>query len=440
LSLSFEDFADDETTVVVGGGGAYQNGYSYRRTLRIGGTAVGGSAALTNLPLRVDETMSSFKSAANGGKVQSASGWDIRFETASGTQLDHELEVYSPAAGRIACWVRIPTATPAVDQDIFLYYGKPGLAVSEENPPGVWVRCLGCWRMPDGHDMTGHGRDMTTSGVTSGAIGGHPAAVLAASSYLELLDTSFMDSKSEFTPFLLVQPSSLPAWDRRLRPLRRHDGRHGEAGLHLLHRGRHRLGAAELRLDRRRHRVPGRPRQFGRGQPHLHLGLRREERRVAHPGVRRRARRLDADGRLRHRRHLLPVDRPATDRRRVRRQHDLRAGQVRRFWVFDSRVPDAFITFLDLTIRFPRACYGISDEDASGATDRSPVMAPVVASVGAGGSVDIDVLAPPHAGDPDGQGMTAGTATPAATLGTVSVVANLSATWPARSRAWTSSA
>jgi hypothetical protein len=99
-------------------------------------------------------------------------------------------------------------------------------------------------------------------------------------------------------------------------------------------------------------------------------------------------------------------------------------GKYGRFWVFDSRVSDAFITFLDLTIRFPRACYGIGDEDVPGATDRSPVMAPVVASVGASGTVDVNILAPPHASDPDGQSMTAGTEAPAATLATTSIVAN----------------
>jgi hypothetical protein len=423
LSLSFEDFADDETTVVVGGGGAYQNGYSYRRTLRVGGTAVGGSAALTNLPLRVDETMSSFKSAANGGKVQSASGWDIRFETASGTQLDHELEVYSPAAGRIACWVRIPTATPAVDQDIFLYYGKPGLAVSEENPPGVWVRCLGCWRMPDGHDMTGHGRDMTTSGVTSGAIGGHPAAVLAASSYLELLDTTFLDSKSEFTPFLLVQPSSLPTGTA---DFVRFGGTTAGTGrlAYTYYTG------ADIASALRNYVWIGAGTAFLVGPANSAVASHIYTWACAAKSAAWPIQEFDGAPVVSTRTGVFGTgvtSYPSTVLLRIGAGYGDNTtcvpGKYGRFWVFDSRVPDAFITFLDLTIRYPRACYGISDEDASGATDRSPVMAPVVASVGAGGSVNIDVLS--RAGDPDGQGLTAGTATPAATLGTVSVVANL---------------
>lgn len=422
MSLSLEDYADDEGSSVVVAT-AFPNGYGYRRVMRIGGTALGGGVALTDLPLRFDETRVSLKSVANGGRVQSASGWDIRFEDISGNQLKHELETYDPAAGHAACWVRLTSVTPGFDQDIFVYYGKPGLAGPEQDvsATGTWARCLGCWRMPDGRDVTGHGRDMTTSGVTSGAIGGHPAAVLTASSYLELLDVSFMNAKSALTAFLLVQPSSLPAESDFVRFGGTATGSgqlaftfYNEADIANALRNYVALGGTNsFVISPANSVVAGHvstwacaeqsgawPVQYLDGVP-----VTSTQRGAIGTGT---------------------TSYPSTTLLRIGAGYgDFTTcipGAYGRFWVFDSRVPDAFLAFLDLTIRYPRACYGIGDEDAWTDTDRSPVMAPVQASVGAGGTVDVAVLA--HAADLDGTAMTAGTESPSAALGSTSIVAN----------------
>jgi len=127
-----------ENPAASSGGGIFANGYTYRRTLTVPASQVSGSTDLTDFPLLVDGTFTYLKTLANGGNVESSSGYDIRFETDSGTKLDHEVDTWNGSTGEFVAWVRIPTLNATADTSIHMYYGKSSLSFSEENPTGVW--------------------------------------------------------------------------------------------------------------------------------------------------------------------------------------------------------------------------------------------------------------------------------------------------------------
>ena len=83
--------------------------FSYSRAIRIDHTKVSNTDQ-TNFPVLISGTYSFLATVANGGKVQSASGFDILFASdCFGTiKLDHEIESYNPAPGNSVAWVRIP--------------------------------------------------------------------------------------------------------------------------------------------------------------------------------------------------------------------------------------------------------------------------------------------------------------------------------------------
>jgi len=162
--------------------------YVYRRPVTLDHTKVGlvgAPATLGSFPVLVTVSAPSMKSAANGGHVQSASGFDIAFRvvgdpvTCGGPAdctLDHEIEAYDPVGGALAAWVRVPalsTRSRAQDSVIYVYYGKAGVAVSPENPAGVWdSRFKGVWHLgespagaaPQMRDSTANANHGTTSG------------------------------------------------------------------------------------------------------------------------------------------------------------------------------------------------------------------------------------------------------------------------------------
>jgi len=115
------------------------SGYGYQRVLIIDHTKV-PNEDLSNFPLLFDSTDPAFASTANGGKVESSHGNDIIFSTDPNglTKLDHELEEYNPATGQVIAWIRIPTLSHSTDTVLYVFYGNPNIAGSQQNPGGVW--------------------------------------------------------------------------------------------------------------------------------------------------------------------------------------------------------------------------------------------------------------------------------------------------------------
>ena len=86
---------------------AYANGYNYRKKITVDATKVSGAGSLTDFPFLVSHTDAALKTTANGGKVENASGYDIRFETSGGTELDYERVFYSATTGQIIACTRL---------------------------------------------------------------------------------------------------------------------------------------------------------------------------------------------------------------------------------------------------------------------------------------------------------------------------------------------
>ncbi len=101
----------------------YANGYSYQRAIVIDHTKI-PNTDLNNFPFLISGTFPYLANAANGGKVQNASGYDIIFTPDAGgtNKLDHEIESYNPATGQFTAWVRIPVLSHTQDTILYLAY------------------------------------------------------------------------------------------------------------------------------------------------------------------------------------------------------------------------------------------------------------------------------------------------------------------------------
>src|SRR5258708_33187706 len=88
---------------------AAQSGYSYHRAITCDHTKIPNTDQ-SNFPVLISGTYSYLATVANGGRVQSANGYDIIFtsDSTGSKKLDHEIESYNAATGAISFWVRIP--------------------------------------------------------------------------------------------------------------------------------------------------------------------------------------------------------------------------------------------------------------------------------------------------------------------------------------------
>ncbi|MBN1674644.1 MAG: DUF2341 domain-containing protein, partial [Kiritimatiellae bacterium] len=145
---------------------AWKTGWAYRKKLAIDGDTVSGTNNLANFPALVSLTDADLATLANGGKLESASGYDLIFTDADGTtKLDHEIEKHTLTSGELVAWVRIPVLSYAADTGIYMYYGNPAVDDSQENAAGVWdAGYVGVWHLSEGagtntYDSTANAHD-----------------------------------------------------------------------------------------------------------------------------------------------------------------------------------------------------------------------------------------------------------------------------------------
>lgn len=194
---------------------AFSNGYTYRKLVTQDHTKVSGGADLTDFPVLVSVTDARLKTVANGGAVQSSSGYDIRFETAGGTKLDHEVESWSATTGALIAWVRIPTLGYAADTTFYLYYGNASVVATEQNPTGVWDSFTGCVEhFGDGvtltyNDSTSNANTATLNSTPTAAAGkwGAGAVSLNGTSGVEIADSASVHPRSAATVSAWVKPN-----------------------------------------------------------------------------------------------------------------------------------------------------------------------------------------------------------------------------------------
>ena len=182
--------------------GAGGNPYSYYRAITIAHTMVPNTDQ-TNFPLLISGTYSYLATAANGGQVLNANGYDIVFssDAAAANLLSFEREKYVAATGEVDFWVRIPTLSHSADTTIYMSYGNPSIATDQAAPAQVWdSNFKGVWHFANGStltasDSTGNGNNGTlgnSPAPTAGQIDG-AAAFNGSSNYISYANSSSLN-------------------------------------------------------------------------------------------------------------------------------------------------------------------------------------------------------------------------------------------------------
>ncbi len=165
------------TTVTVGGGGAL-NGFAHRLTL----TAAAQPSTLAGFPIWVGNVQDdALKTAANGGSVLNANGYDVIFTSnqdctpSSGMYWSFD-GPFDGTVGKIPAHVRIDLGTaPAT---FYACFGKPGISTFQSSASAVWdSHFKGRWAMGDG--TTPNAADSTANGNNGTLMGTVPPAAAA---------------------------------------------------------------------------------------------------------------------------------------------------------------------------------------------------------------------------------------------------------------------
>ncbi|MHA2324967.1 MAG: DUF2341 domain-containing protein, partial [Promethearchaeota archaeon] len=127
--------------------------WQYRKNITINNLKV--IADLTNFPIYIEIFDSSLQKNAQ------ASGNDIMFSDATGSILDHEIElyerVYNSSHAYLVAWVKANISSTQ-DTILSMYYGNPAVK-NQENPTGVWKEYVGVWHLTE---ASGNAKDSTT--------------------------------------------------------------------------------------------------------------------------------------------------------------------------------------------------------------------------------------------------------------------------------------
>ncbi|MEL6922992.1 MAG: DUF2341 domain-containing protein, partial [Bacteroidota bacterium] len=144
--------------------------FDYKKTVTVNAGRVSGTSNLTNFPIRFSLVDADLRSVANGGKVQSANGYDILFYDLSNNKLDHQIESYDPVTGTLEAWITIPSLSPSANTTFEMHYGNTSLT-TDLSVNTMWdMDYLGVYHMNgDVNDATFRGNDGTNNGTTAAA-------------------------------------------------------------------------------------------------------------------------------------------------------------------------------------------------------------------------------------------------------------------------------
>jgi hypothetical protein len=142
----------------------YNSNWMYRKKISINHTLVSNN--LTDFPVLV-----SLSSDADLAAKAQNSGDDILFTFADGsTKLNHEIEEFTYATGKLLTWVKVPVLSSVIDTDIYMYYGNASCG-SQQNATGVWdSHFMMVQHMKDNPD-TAHIADSTSNSNNGTKIG-----------------------------------------------------------------------------------------------------------------------------------------------------------------------------------------------------------------------------------------------------------------------------
>jgi hypothetical protein len=121
-------------------------GWIYRKPIAIDHTKVAGD--LTNYPIFISLTDPDLQAKAQ------TDGDDILFMSASGQQLNHEIDTYDSSTGELCAWINITSVSSTVDTVFYMYYGNPNVT-NQQMPEQVWDQYFtGVWHLTDFYDST----------------------------------------------------------------------------------------------------------------------------------------------------------------------------------------------------------------------------------------------------------------------------------------------
>ena len=107
----------------------WDSGWDYRKLITINSSQV--PANLNNFPILVNITDTDLRDDAQND------GDDIVFTNATGTKLNHEIELFNGTSGELVCWVNVTSLSSSSNTEIWMYYNNSGCS-SQENIVGVW--------------------------------------------------------------------------------------------------------------------------------------------------------------------------------------------------------------------------------------------------------------------------------------------------------------
>lgn len=113
------------------------SGFSWSKLITVDHAQVLDTMDLVDFPLYVELEMNELKSVSNGGNVENTDGYDIVFSGDNDHQLDHQIEEYDPATGRLIAWVRLPILFHDVDTELKISCGNAG-NTSSQSTENVW--------------------------------------------------------------------------------------------------------------------------------------------------------------------------------------------------------------------------------------------------------------------------------------------------------------
>lgn len=192
---------------------SFANGYSRRFRIRVPAENVSGGGSMPNYLMYVDVTHNDLKLIGNGGVVNHASGWDIRFESPADAKLPHHIVSYDGTVGNVKAFIRV-TVNGASDTTRYLYIGKSGLTATEEQINTVYA---GYWAVINGRtgvDYTGNGRNFTPTDVGAATLLGDAGDYNGTTSLMQAALTGW-DGSASFTAQILAQLDADAIGDNR---------------------------------------------------------------------------------------------------------------------------------------------------------------------------------------------------------------------------------
>ena len=187
-------------------------GYAYGKRITISSAEVSGGSSLTSFPVMIRfqgaTADNDLRTTANGGHVESATGYDIVFtsDEAGTILLDHQIEYYDGAAGEYVAWVRIPSLSNSTDTDIYIYYGNCSIA-GDPSTTDVWNTDFDA--VYNLHDDFNDATVNVNTGTNTGSTDASPALIGDGQTFGPTLDNDRVEVP---TASLLASQGTVSAW------------------------------------------------------------------------------------------------------------------------------------------------------------------------------------------------------------------------------------